>query len=61
MVVEKDSQLWVVGEALDSMFDVFAEDHTDSVLKEIGLVSKLKALAPTLKTKVRRADIYVPI
>lgn len=47
----KDDQLWVVAEALDAIFDVFAEDHLDPVVKEISLVEKLKTLAPSLKQK----------
>ena len=42
----------MIAEALDAIFDVFAEDHTDPVLHEIDLVAKLQAVAPTLKTKV---------
>ena len=51
-VVCKDSDLWVVAEALDSIFDVFGEDHIDPVVKEIGMVEKLKNIAPALKSKV---------
>ena len=51
-VVSADQQLWVIAEALDAIFDVFAEDHTDPVLYEIDLVAKLQAVAATLKTKV---------
>lgn len=51
-VVCQDTDLWVVAEALDSIFDVFGEDHIDPVLKEIGLVDKLKTVAPALKSKV---------
>jgi len=47
-----DGELWVVGEALDAVFDVFSEDHVDPVVKEIDLVPKLKTLAPALKAKV---------
>ena len=53
-VVCKDSDLWVVAEALDSIFDVFGEDHIDPVVREIGLVEKLKSIAPVLKSKVSR-------
>ena len=48
----KDNKLWVVAEALDAVFDVFAEDHIDPIVKEIGLIDKLRALAPMLKVKV---------
>lgn len=53
-VVCKDSDLWVVAESLDSIFDVFGEDHVDPVLKEIGLVEKLKTVAPALKSKIQQ-------
>ncbi|CAL1544097.1 unnamed protein product [Lymnaea stagnalis] len=42
----------VVAEALDSLFDVFKEDATDFIAKEIGLVDKLRALQPSFKTRV---------
>lgn len=42
----------VVAEALDSLFDVFKEDSTDFIAKEIGLVDKLRALQPSFKTRV---------
>lgn len=51
-VATKDMELWVVAEALDAIFDVFAEDHIDPVVKEIGLVGKLRSLSPMLKSKV---------
>ncbi|CAG5120749.1 unnamed protein product [Candidula unifasciata] len=44
--------LVVTAEALDSLFDVFKEDHTDEVVREIGLVEKLVALQPSFRTKV---------
>ena len=51
-IVCKDTDLWVVAESLDSIFDVFGEDHIDPVVKEIELVQKLKMITPTLKSKV---------
>ena len=55
-----DQRLWVVAEALDAIFDVFAEDHTDPVLRELDLVAKLQAVTAILKTKVslKRTHIY---
>ncbi|XP_013413297.1 HEAT repeat-containing protein 3-like [Lingula anatina] len=53
-IVSKDQELWVVAEALDAIFDVFAEDHLDSVVREIGLTDKLKAVAPQLKAKIHQ-------
>ena len=61
-VVCDDQQLWVIAEALDAIFDVFAEDHTDPVLHEIDLVAKLQAVAPTLKTKVsQKSNVVLPL
>ena len=50
--MSKDTDLWVVAEALDAIFDVFGEDHIDAIVREIGLVEKLKTVAPVLKSKV---------
>lgn len=44
--------LVVTAEALDSLFDVFKEDNTDQIVKEIGLVEKLVALQPSFRSKV---------
>ena len=51
-IVCKDTDLWVVAESLDSIFDVFGEDHIDPVVEEIELVQKLNMITPTLKSKV---------
>lgn len=51
-VVSSDDSLLVVAEAIDSLMDVFAEDHTDPLLKELDVISKLNALLPQLKAKV---------
>ena len=48
----KNENVVVVSEALDCIFDVFKEDHTDGLVQEIGLVDKLKSLEPTFKNKV---------
>ncbi|KAI0219973.1 HEAT repeat-containing protein 3 [Lamellibrachia satsuma] len=53
-VVCGDQRLWVVAEALDAIFDVFAEDHTDPVLRELDLVAKLQAVTAVLKTKMKQ-------
>lgn len=54
-ICNKDCDLWVESEALDAIFDVFAEDSHDSLLSEIGAIEKLKGLLPMLKYKVRNA------
>ncbi|XP_074644939.1 HEAT repeat-containing protein 3-like [Tubulanus polymorphus] len=53
-LASNDSELWVTAEALDGLFDVFAEDHVDPIVKEIALVPKLKQIAPALKVKVQQ-------
>merc|ERR1711971_45204 len=47
-----NSDVVVISEALDSIFDVFKEDNTDPVVREIGLVNKLKSLQPTFRSKI---------
>ena len=47
-----DDEVWVVAEALDSTFDVFAEDETNQVLLELNLIETLKSVMPQLKRKV---------
>ncbi|XP_067652836.1 HEAT repeat-containing protein 3-like [Haliotis asinina] len=51
-VIGRDSELWVVAEALDSVFDVFAEDHIDPIVQEIALVEKLKNFRPMLISRI---------
>ena len=51
-VASLDVELWVSAEALDSIFDVFAEDDTDAIVADVRLVDQLRALVPTLKSKV---------
>ena len=51
-VVSGDPELWVIAEALDAIFDVFAEDHTDAVLKETQMIEILRSALPQLKSKV---------
>ena len=48
----RDAQLKVVSEALDKIFDMFAEDETDALAVEVDLVTKLKKLQPGFKTKM---------
>lgn len=47
-----NGNLVVISEALDSIFDMFKEDHTDVVVREIGLVEKLKSVQSSFKTKI---------
>ena len=38
--------------------DVFAEDHLNTIIQELEMLNKLKALAPQLKTKVSEKVFY---
>ncbi|XP_064640684.1 HEAT repeat-containing protein 3-like [Lineus longissimus] len=58
-ICAKDSELWVIAEALDSIFDVFSEDHLNPVVMEIGLVQKLKQLSPLLKQKIHQQKRFL--
>ncbi|KAK3603405.1 hypothetical protein CHS0354_009384 [Potamilus streckersoni] len=51
-VVCKDCDLLVTAEALDSIFDVFCEDHLDPIVREINLVDRLKQVVPAFKSKI---------
>ena len=48
----RDVELRVVAEALDKIFDMFAEDDTDKLCSQAGLIGKLKKLQPGFKTKM---------
>lgn len=52
--------LWVTAEAMDALFDVFKEDHTDPVVNDIQLVERLKSLAPTFKHRVHAQRRSLP-
>ncbi|XP_026123402.1 HEAT repeat-containing protein 3 [Carassius auratus] len=54
-IAMKDSNLVVCGEALDALFDVFADgDEAESAGKNINLLSSLKALQPGFRAKLRK-------
>lgn len=57
-VCGRESELWVVAEAVDTIMDVFGEDETDNAAAHINLVEKLQALLPSLRHKVR---VYLQI
>jgi hypothetical protein len=48
----RDVDLRVVAEALDKIFDIYAEDDTDPICEKVGLVTKLKQVVPGLKAKI---------
>ncbi|XP_042338612.1 HEAT repeat-containing protein 3 [Plectropomus leopardus] len=54
-VATKDANLVVNGEALDAMFDVFADGaEAETAAKNIQLLPALKALQPVFKAKIRK-------
>ncbi|XP_070690905.1 HEAT repeat-containing protein 3 [Pempheris klunzingeri] len=54
-VATKDANLVVNGEALDALFDVFADgDEAEAAAKNIQLLPALKALQPVFKAKIRK-------
>uniref|UniRef100_UPI0037E8F94A HEAT repeat-containing protein 3 n=1 Tax=Semicossyphus pulcher TaxID=241346 RepID=UPI0037E8F94A len=54
-VATRDADLVVNGEALDALFDVFADgDEAEKAAKNIQLLPALKALQPVFKAKIRK-------
>ena len=49
------TDLVVVAEALDALFDVFADDATDPVAQNLQLTQRLQSILPQLKAKVKTA------
>ena len=48
----QEPNLWITAEAMDALFDVFKEDHTDQVASEVNLVERLRTLASGFKHRV---------
>ncbi|GBP75299.1 hypothetical protein EVAR_19948_1 [Eumeta japonica] len=48
----KESEVWVLAEAVDTLVDLYAEDETDALAAKVKLVEKLIAVVPILKMKV---------
>ncbi|CAL1283744.1 unnamed protein product [Larinioides sclopetarius] len=53
-ICTKSTDMWIIAETLDKIFDVFAEDHVDFIAKDIGLIEKLTHLVPVLKAKIKQ-------
>lgn len=54
-IATRDVDLVVNGEALDALFDVFADgDEAETAAKNIQLLPALKALQPVFKAKIRK-------
>ncbi|GAB6032734.1 hypothetical protein CHUAL_011604 [Chamberlinius hualienensis] len=64
-VCNREDNLWVSCEALDAIMDIFGEDEVDCIVKEIGLMEKLRSFLPQLKHKIasqrREIDPQMPI
>lgn len=59
-VATRDADLVVNGEALDALFDVFADgDEAEAAAKSIQLLPALKALQPVFKAKVADASLQL--
>lgn len=52
MAAAHSPDLVVVAEALDCLFDAFADDATDPVAQSLQLTEKLRAILPQLKAKI---------
>uniref|UniRef100_A0A8C1NR84 HEAT repeat containing 3 n=1 Tax=Cyprinus carpio TaxID=7962 RepID=A0A8C1NR84_CYPCA len=60
-IAMKDSNLVVCGEALDALFDVFADgDEAEKAGKNINLLSSLKALQPGFRLRKEGKGKYSP-
>lgn len=58
-VATRDADLVVNGEALDALFDVFADgDEAETAAKNIQLLPALQALQPVFKAKVPERRYY---
>ena len=56
--ISKDSRLWVVCQALDSVFDVFGDDNCPpSVFVDVALMPALQKLASTFKARVSHHEL----
>lgn len=51
-VASEAELLWISAEALDAIFDVFAEDDTNHVLHNFQMVDKMQRLLPKFLQKV---------
>lgn len=59
-VATRDADLVVNGEALDALFDVFADgDEAETAAKNIQLLPALKALQPVFKAKVPETFFFL--
>lgn len=56
--VTNDESLWVIAEALDAIFDLFADNPTaDVAAGNIGLLIHLEKIVPALKSRVSQLMI----
>ena len=52
-ILIQDSDLRVVTESLDKLFDVFTEDYTDNIFFSLNLIPKLKSIENSFKIKLK--------
>ncbi|XP_041975497.1 HEAT repeat-containing protein 3 [Aricia agestis] len=50
----KESEVWVLAEAIDTIVDLYSEDETNELAAKIKLPEKLAGLAPILRNKARQ-------
>lgn len=48
------SSAWINAECLDSLMDIFSDDETDQLAKELGITTELSELLIAFKQKVRQ-------
>ena len=51
-MASQDKDLHVVAEALDAIFDIFAEDDVNAIMNEIDLLDQLRKILVALKPQV---------
>ena len=55
----KESEVWVIAEAIDTLVDLYSEDETDELAARVNLVEKLALLLPAIKSKVFFFNILI--
>ncbi|XP_013191284.2 HEAT repeat-containing protein 3 [Amyelois transitella] len=51
---QKENEVWVLAEAIDTLIDLYSEDESDQLAAKVKLVDKLNLLAPSLRNKARQ-------
>jgi len=53
-----DQSAWVLAEALNAIFDIFAEEQFNSVVKHLNLMEKLQLLIPHLTNLIKKREAW---